>query len=294
MERRTHPGRGGTRGTSVAVREESGALRGSPVWWRISGASQMGHPVEYAELTLGAIDGANEDAVAHWWCGESLVLAIADGVGEHSAGQVASATALEVLGRELSTSPPDWPMTKRLRRAMQAANLEVYQKGVTVPELRRMATTLTVTAIEGSTLLAAHVGDCRLFLYRQGHLTQLTKDHTRAWEDPLAAVNGSGNGTRHAALSRSLGHELVVSIDFLTMDLARGDCLLQCSDGVHAALAEEELRELLAAHPPDAACQAIVRRAHEVDAGDDASAQLVRIAELEAVPPARAWWRLGF
>jgi len=185
-------------------------------------------------------------------------------------------------------------MPKRLRRAVQAANLEVYQKGVTVPELRRMATTLTVTAIEGRSLLAAHVGDCRLLLYRQGKLTQLTKDHTRAWEDPLAAaVNGSRNGARHAALSRSLGHELVVSIDFLTMEVAVDDRLLQCSDGVHGALAEEELQELLEAHPSEAACQAIVRRAREVDAGDDASAQLVRVASLSTPEAARPWWRLG-
>src|SRR5262245_48968318 len=97
----------------------------------------MSAALEYAELSLGAVDGANEDAVAHWQCGQSLVLAIADGVGERSAGHVASATALEVLGRELTSSPPDWPMTRRLRRAVQAANIEVYQKGVTVPELCR-------------------------------------------------------------------------------------------------------------------------------------------------------------
>jgi len=250
----------------------------------------MGHTVEYSELTLGAVDGANEDAVAHWWCDDDLVLAVADGVGEHSAGHVASGMALDILGRELSTPRPDWPLSTRVRRAVQAANLEVYQKGVTVPELRRMATTLTVTAIDGRTLLAAHVGDCRLYLYRQARLTQLTKDHTRAWEDPLAPAL-DGNGSRPRALSRGLGHELVVSIDFLTMELAAGDLLLQCSDGVHAALREEELRELIEAHPTEAACHAIVRRAHEVDAGDDASAQLVRIAALAPAQAARSWWR---
>jgi PPM family protein phosphatase len=248
----------------------------------------MGHTVEYSELTLGAVDGVNEDAVAHWWRDDDLVLAVADGVGERSAGHVASAMAIDVLGRELSTPRPEWPLGTRVRRAVQAANLEVYQKGIAVPELRRMATTLTVTAIEGRTLLAAHVGDCRLLLYRQGRLTQLTKDHTRAWEDPLAPAVGA-NGSR--ALSRSLGHELVVSIDFLTMELSAGDLLLQCSDGVHAALDEDELRELLEAHPTEAACHAIVRRAHEVDAGDDASAQLVRVAALAPAQAARSWWR---
>lgn len=251
----------------------------------------MSDIVEYAELTLGAVDGANEDALAHWWRDGTLVLGIADGVGDRSAGQVASALALEVIGHELAASPPEWQVDKRLRRAVQAANLEIYQKSVTVPELRRMATTLTLTAIEGRTLLAAHVGDCRLLLYRDGQITQLTKDHTWAWENPLAVVGSPPNGARPATLSRSLGHELVVSIDFLTMELAAGDRLLQCSDGVHRALAEEEVRELLDAHPPEAACHAIVRRAREIDAGDDASAQLVRIAALATAP--RPWWRFG-
>jgi len=75
------------------------------------------------------------------------------------------------------------------------------------------------------------------------------------------------------------------------MELSAGDLLLQCSDGVHAALDEDELRELIEAHPTEAACHAIVRRAHEVDAGDDASAQLVRIAALAPAQAARSWWR---
>jgi protein phosphatase len=251
----------------------------------------MGDIVEYAELTLGGADGVNEDAVAHWRYGDDLVLAVADGVGDRSAGHVASAMAIEVVERELAAAPRDWELAKRLRRAVQAANLEIYQKSVVVPELRGMATTLTLTAIAGRTLVTAHVGDCRLLLYRQGRLTQLTKDHTRGWEDPLApAVNGARHGGRHA-LSRSLGHELIVSVDFLTMELASGDRLLQCSDGVHGALAQEEIQELLAAHPPEAACQAIVRHAREADAGDDISAQLVQIPALAT--PSRAWWRLG-
>ena len=75
----------------------------------------MGHTVEFSELTQGAIAGANEDAVAHWWCDEDLILAVADGVGERSAGHVASAMALDVVGRELSTPRPDWTLSTRVR-----------------------------------------------------------------------------------------------------------------------------------------------------------------------------------
>jgi protein phosphatase len=246
--------------------------------------------LDYAELSLGAGE-PNEDALGHWRRDGTLVFAIADGVTDRRAGHVASVLAVEVLGSELLAAPGAWPLEKRLRRAVQAANVAVYQKGVTVPELRRMATTLTVTAVEGRRLVAAHVGDCRLLLSRAGRLTQLTKDHTRAWDDPHAPLDVSRNGRRRMAPSRSLGHELVVAVDVLRMELVPGDRLLQCSDGVHGALAEGELQELLDAHPLRVACHAIVRRAHERDTGGDASAQAVGIGALP--PPPRPWWRLG-
>src|SRR5205823_2268879 len=73
------------------------------------------------------------------------------------------------------------PIATRLRRAVHAANVAVYEKAVVVPQLAGMATTLTVTALVGSALTTAHVGDCRLWLLRDGTLTQLTKDHTWVW-----------------------------------------------------------------------------------------------------------------
>ena len=69
------------------------------------------------------------------------------------------------------------PLPRRLPRAVQQANIDVYDLGVVVPELRGMATTLTALAIEDGALAAAHVGDCRLYLVRGGAITQLTKDH---------------------------------------------------------------------------------------------------------------------
>jgi protein phosphatase len=247
---------------------------------------------QLSELThAGSGHAANEDAVGHWKVADGVVFAVADGIGAAAAGQVASSLALEVFGAELGQMAADVPVINRLRRAVQAANVAVYQKGLAVPELRGMGATLTATAVVGASLVTAHVGDCRLWLFRDRTLTQLTKDHTWVWAHvpgapPLEHAHGN---PRRYSLPRCLGHELVVTVDLLSMDLHAGDVLAQASDGLHGALGEDEIRELLEAHPPDAACHALVRRAREEDDRDDVSVQVIRL-EAVAEAPARAWW----
>src|SRR5947208_405758 len=209
--------------------------------------------IEFFQLTdVGCVREGNEDAVGHWPHEDGLLFAVADGLGGHAAGEVASALALEVLAREMDRAPGSWAVTKRLRRAVQEANLELYNKAIAVPELRGMGTTLTASAVVGGTLVAAHVGDCRLFLWR----------------------------------------ELIVGIDVLSMDLRPRDIIVQCSDGIHGAVRDEEVAELVVAHPPEAACRALVRRAREEGGEDNLS---VQVAAVVSCPPAaaRPWWRLG-
>ena len=97
---------------------------------------------------------------------------------------------------------------------------------------------------------------------------------------------------RRYTLPRSLGHELIVSIDFLSLDLRADDVLVQSSDGIHAALAESEIRAVLQAYPPEAACRELVRRAREVDPQDDASVQVAEVGRLPETS-ARPWWWFG-
>src|SRR5215470_9721502 len=135
--------------------------------------------IDFFHITdAGCVRDGNEDAVGCWPHEDGLLIAVADGLGGHNAGEVASALALEILAREMDRAPGNWPIDKRLRRAIQEANIAIHQKGITVPELRRMGTTITASAITGNTLVTAHVGDCRLYLLRNAEFTQLTKDHT--------------------------------------------------------------------------------------------------------------------
>ena len=252
--------------------------------------------IDFFQLTdVGCVRAENEDAVGHWPHEDGLLFAVADGIGGHAGGQIASSLALEVLAREMDRAPGSWPVAKRLRRAVQEANLEIYTKGITVPELRRMGTTLTTTAVVGGTLVAAHVGDCRLFLFRDRKLTQLTKDHTWVGEQVQYGILSPEEARTHPrrhVVTRSLGQELIVGIDVLSLDVQPGDVLLQCSDGIHGVVGEAELGELLAAHPPEAACRALVRRAREEGGEDNLSAQIAAIIDCPA-PAARPWWRFG-
>lgn len=249
--------------------------------------------IDFSQWTAaGAAAGRNQDFVGCWPHGDGIVFAVAGGLGDREVGRAASQIALAVLGDELHAGIQSQPIATRLRRAVHAANLAVYQKAVVVPELAGMATTLTVTALVGTSLTAAHVGDCRLWLLRAGALTQLTKDHTWVWSHlPGTGPPSPGRGQpRRYSLPRCLGHELIVSIDLLSMDLRPGDVLLHSTDGLHGALTEHEMRELLTAHPPDAtsACQALVARARQSEASDDATAQVAVVRAVREA--ASSWW----
>jgi protein phosphatase len=252
--------------------------------------------VDFFHLTdTGRVREENEDAVGSWPYEDGLLFAVADGLGGHTGGQLASSLALDVLAQEMERAPTSWSVQKRLRRAVQQANLEIYTKATTVPELQRMGTTLTASTVVGDTLITAHVGDCRLYLLRAETLVQLTKDHTRVWEQVeygiLSPEEARTHPQRHV-LSRCLGHNVIPAIDILRRPIQPGDILLQCSDGIHTSLPESDLMEVLLKHPAEAACRTIVERARDAGGSDNLSVQVVSVLSCSAAPP-RPWWRFG-
>jgi PPM family protein phosphatase len=252
--------------------------------------------IDFFHLTdTGCVRAGNEDAVGCWPHDDGLVFAVADGLGGHNAGELASSLALEVLSQEMEAAPRTWALNKRLKHAVQEANLRIYSKATTVPELHKMGTTLTATAVVGSTLVTAHVGDCRLYLLRAGNLTQLTKDHSWVWEQVgygILSPEEARTHPRRNILSRCLGHELIVGIDVLTMNIQPGDILFQCSDGIHTLLPESEMLELLQAGRPNISCEAMIQRARDAGGEDNLSAQVAAVISCSPDAP-RRWWPFG-
>jgi protein phosphatase len=219
---------------------------------------------------------------------------VADGLGAHNAGEVASTLAIEVMEREMSLAAVPKLSRKSLRHAVQQANLDVYQKAITVPELYHMGTAVIASAITGSTLFTAHIGDCRLYMLRNGVFTQLTKDHTwvgeRVQYGILTPEEARTHPNRHM-LTRYLGYELLASIDFLKIDLQAGDTLLQCSDGAYEVLTDDELAGIVRADKPETACTGIIDRSRESGAEDNISVQILSVAKPGVHKEQQSWWR---
>jgi protein phosphatase len=238
----------------------------------------------------------NEDACgAHLESAEHLIVAVADGVSGQEGGEVASQTAIHTLLRTYRNSPAKWGTSKRLYRAAQQANIEVYDRAVVVTELRGMATTLTAVVIDGSEAQAVHVGDSRLYLVRGGQIEQKTKDHTVAagrQRIGLVSAEGAKDHPGRSILTRSLGKELIAQLDRISFPIEPGDTLLLCSDGLYNVLSEGELRDLATSDEPAAACAALVQAANARGTADNLTAAVVSV--LGGTPSeAPAGWR-GF
>ena len=235
----------------------------------------------FAQTDVGTERESNEDACATHLESEACgVVGVADGVSSYAGGEVASQMAVEITLRAYREQPATTPAGQRLYRAVQQANIEVYDRAVAVPELRGMATTLTAVAVERGELTAVHVGDSRLYLLRDQEFTQLTKDHTVAAEKVRFGLLSRERARLHpdrSVLTRSVGRELIVSRDRITQRLAQGDLLLICSDGLYNVLSDAEMAHL--AREGDAAqvCRALLEAANARGTGDNLTAAVVRM-----------------
>ena len=251
----------------------------------------------------GTERGDNEDSCVTHREGEQCgLVAVADGVSSYDGGEVASQRATEVLVRSFKEQGPGVATMKRLVRAVQQANIEIYDTAVVVPQLRRMCTTLTALALDRGEALAAHVGDSRLYLIREGQILQLTKDHTLAAERAGLGLISKKRLPDHpdrCVLTRSVGRELIVGVDRITRELVQDDVLIVCSDGLYNALDETEFPRIVADLDASTGCRALIDAANSIGALDNVPAAMVRITQAPAKPePAgglanrlRRWFR---
>ena len=235
----------------------------------------------------------NEDACGSYCEGPThLVLAVADGVSGEEGGEIASRTAVDVTLRAYRESPPEWGPGKRIYRAAQQANIEIHDRAMVVPELRRMSTTLTAIVIDAGMLYAAHVGDSRLYLIRDGSISQKTKDHTVAGDRRrmgLLSARAAQEHPERSILTRSLGRELIAALDRISLPLVRGDLLLVCTDGLYNVLADDELREAASGKDVAAACASLLELANARGTYDNLTAGVVHA--IEGASEKRSRWR---
>jgi protein phosphatase len=217
-----------------------------------------GLPVAFAQVSDPGGGNGETHAVSWWRRPGECAFALVAGRGSGDAATAAAVLARDAVADVVPDVAGDLPLAVRLRRAVQAANLALYEKAIVVPDLAGIEASVTCVGVAGSALAAAHVGDARVYRCRAGAVVQLTKDHTWGWEEALAPETPGAD-----RLTRALGRQLVLTVDVLRTDIAPGDVVLQASRAVGLAVGEGEIAELLAAHLPEGACRALVRRARQ-------------------------------
>jgi len=227
-----------------------------------------------ARTDVGRVRKGNEDA----FLATKNLFAVADGMGGHMAGEVASSLALEILQGEVEGEKKSDPGALLLRAA-ELANLAVFKSALEKPERRGMGTTLTAVLPTGKKLIFAHIGDSRAYLFRQGKLTQLTEDHSVVAEMVRSGRLRPEEAETHPArsiLTRALGTEPQAKIDLLSQEVEKGDRVLLCTDGLSSMVGEEQIREILAQTIPlDEICKQLIARANASGGSDNITVVLV-------------------
>jgi len=230
-----------------------------------------------AATDVGRVRGHNEDA---YLVDDQLgLVAVADGMGGHQAGEVASATALEALRAAVSSGDG-------VRDAVTAANDAVFEKSTSDDRLRGMGTTLTVgTLAAGGTLLLGHVGDSRAYLLHDGGLRRVTVDHSLVEELIQAGEiteEEAESDPRRSMITRALGIEPNVDVDLYPLQVASRDRLLLCSDGLTGMVREAEIQTVLRDEPdPTRAAQQLIEAANAAGGVDNITVLVVDVVDDE-------------
>jgi serine/threonine protein phosphatase PrpC len=223
----------------------------------------------------------NEDAFV---IDESLGLyVVADGVGGHQAGEVASTMTVTRVREAVAAAKartPVPPAAGVLSSAIETACREVYERAKSGPQHAGMGTTCTALLLEGDVAVMAHVGDSRLYLLRDAELSQISTDHTLAAELYRGGVISREKVDSHPhshVLTRSIGSQSSVLVETLQLDLRPGDTYLLCSDGLAPALGRSDLPEIIErAGSLSEAVGQLIGFAKEDGASDNITAVLVR------------------
>lgn len=237
---------------------------------------------------VGKVREGNEDALLL----RDSVYAVADGMGGHLAGEVASATALEPIeeldGRIFQDNAA---AVTALRAAVVAANERVSQLARDNPDYRGMGTTLTAALVEGRRLHVAHVGDSRAYLLRDGHFSQLTDDHTLVQhlvDEGQITREEAARHPQRSVVTRAIGVSQEVDVDSMSLELQPGDQLLLCSDGLTGVIEDGAIaRTLDGVEDPDQAVGNLIELANNAGGPDNITVLLLRYEDPEAAEETR-------
>ena len=242
----------------------------------------------YSISDRGRVRNRNEDA--YLADDKARLYIVADGMGGHVGGDLASRMAVECIRevvleydrahRSKENSKYGMEAELKLTDALKQANDQIFHESSDRPEYRGMGTTTTSILVQDDTATIAHVGDSRAYLMRDGEIRQITEDHSWVNEQVKAGFITSEEARTHRlknVITRSLGHEPDVMVDIVRLDLKEDDSYLICTDGLSNMVTDAEIREAVAGHEPDEALKTLVDLANERGGYDNITAVLIKV-----------------
>jgi protein phosphatase len=258
--------------------------------------------VEHAGISeQGNVRAKNDDSIGFTVPTDPAVLArkgclfvVADGVGGHGAGDVASHEAVKVLTETYyaSRSKPE----RSLKTALGRANIHVFDLGVATNRFN-MSTTVSAIAIVGSRFFIVHVGDSRIYRVRQNtEIVQLTTDHSEVAElvrMNILSPDKVRNHPRRSLITRSVGSQTIVHPMVASGEVVVGDKFVMCTDGIWEPVQDNEFSDIVRAQSPQDACKSLIGLGLERQSTDNLSAMVVHVTDVaeDAVRNSQVgWW----
>lgn len=232
----------------------------------------------YALTDVGKVRTNNQDALIV--CDEAMLYGVADGMGGHNGGETASSGARDGLIAALKDKTPS---ADAFREGVVRVNAELFRQQAADEKLMGMGTTLSAIWMNEHYAFLAHVGDSRIYRYRDGKLEQLTDDHSLVGELVRAGYLTAEQAENHPnknVILRAVGTEAGIDVDLATETRKPGDVWLICSDGLHGMVPDSQMEALLTEHQPKECAQLLMDAALKAGGRDNISVVLVQDGEV--------------
>lgn len=233
---------------------------------------------------------------------EFPLFVVADGMGGHRGGAVASALAVEFVGVTMrrvivppdvqegpaADRPPENVLADELAYAIRVAGRQIHEASVSIPEVANMGTTCVALAFADNRAIVANVGDSRAYRVREGIIEQITEDHSVVADYVRKGMLTPEQAEKHmfkSALTRSVGFEEETLVDTFMRPVQKGDIFLLCSDGLTNMVRDEEIRTIVTENEPDAAGEALVNLANQRGGDDNITVIVARVDEIDPDRP---------
>jgi serine/threonine protein phosphatase PrpC len=246
--------------------------------------------VRYGQATSAGVKAQNDDCLGVRIPDDSslgtkgVAMVLADGVSSAEAGREAAEICVQGFLNDYYSTPDTWQVKTAGHRVIVAINSWLYGKGQAFVEARKgFVCAMSSLVLKSHSLHYFHVGDARIYLWRAGHLEQLTQDH-RAWVSQKTSY-----------LARAIGLGMNLDVDYRRVQIEVGDVILTCTDGVHECVSDRELAEFIDSGRGelDATCEAIIAQALAAGSTDNVSCQLLVIAGLQDMTASEVYEELG-